>query len=328
MGLGPVLGGLLVELVDWRAIFWINIPVGIAAIALTWRYVPESKAGRGRRFDPLGQLLVIVLLVSLTYAIIDAPRAGWTADGTLALFAVALLALAALIRAELRRHEPLIDVRFFRSAPFSGATVIAIATFAAFGGFLLLNTLYLQDARHLSPLHAGLYVLPMAAMQFVFGPVSGRILGRFGPRPSLLLGGAGMLVGALLLTDLTPTTPVAQLIASYVLFGFGVGMVNPPITNTAVSGMPADQAGVAAAVASTSRQLGSALGVAVLGAVAVPAASAAGADAIASASHTGWWVVASCAVAVLIVGFATSSRWAHATAARASAALRDRPALR
>jgi EmrB/QacA subfamily drug resistance transporter len=314
MGLGPVLGGLLVELVDWRAIFWINIPVGLAAIALTWRYVPESKAQRARRVDPLGQLLVIVVLLSLTYGIIDAPRAGWTSAGTVGLFALALAALGALIRIELRRIDPLIDVRFFRSAPFSGATAIAVATFAAFGGFLLLNTLYLQDARHLSPLHAGLYVLPMAVMQFVFGPVSGRAVGRFGTRPSLLLGGAGMLAGALLLLDLQPTTPVAQLMAGYVLFGFGMGTVNPPITNTAVSGMPADQAGVAAAVASTSRQLGSALGVAVLGAVAVPAASGSSAHAIAQASHTGWWIIAGCGLLVVVLGWVSSGRWAMSSA--------------
>jgi EmrB/QacA subfamily drug resistance transporter len=314
MGLGPVLGGLLVELVSWRAIFWINLPVGLAAIALTARFVPESRAGRARAIDPAGQVLVIVALLALTYAIIDAPRAGWTAPGTLGLFALSAVAVAALIAVELHRRDPLIDVRFFRSAPFSGATTIAVATFTAFGGFLLLNTVYLQDARHLSPLHAGLWVLPMAAMQVVFGPVSGRLVGRYGTRPSLVLGGAGMLLGALLLTDLTPTTPFAHLMASYLLFGLGVGIVNPPITNTAVSGMPADQAGVAAAVASTSRQLGSALGVALLGAVAVPTAVAASGADIASASHVGWWIVAGCGVFVIVVGFASSSRWAMSSA--------------
>jgi EmrB/QacA subfamily drug resistance transporter len=314
MGLGPVLGGLLVELVSWRAIFWINIPVGLAAIALTARFVPESRAARARGIDPAGQVLVIAALLSLTYAIIDAPHAGWTAPSTLGLFAVSALALAALVVVELRRRDPLIDVRFFRSVPFSGATAIAVATFTAFGGFLLLNTVYLQDARHLSPLHAGLWVLPMAAMQVVFGPISGRLVGRYGTRPSLLLGGVGMTIGGLLLTDLSPTTPFAQLLASYLLFGFGVGIVNPPITNTAVSGMPADQAGVAAAVASTSRQLGSALGVALFGAVAVPTAVAAtGAD-IASTSHVAWWIVSGCGLFVIVVGFASSSRWAMSSA--------------
>jgi MFS family permease len=148
----------------------------------------------------------------------------------------------------------------------------------------------------------------------VFGPLSGRLVGRFGARPSLVAGGAGMLLGALLLIDLEPTTPFAQLLASYLLFGFGVGIVNPPITNTAVSGMPADQAGVAAAVASTSRQLGSALGVAVLGAVAVPTAAAAtGAD-LASATHVGWWIVAGCGVFVIVAGFASSTRRAMSSA--------------
>jgi EmrB/QacA subfamily drug resistance transporter len=325
MAFGPVLGGLLVEAVSWRAIFWINVPVGIAAVLLTARFVPESKALRARRLDPIGQALVIVLLVSLTYGIIEAPGSGWTSGKSVALFATAAVALAGLVAYELRRREPLIDVRFFRSAPFSGATAIAVATFAGLGGFLFLNSLYLQEARHFSPLHAGLWMVPMAAMTLVFGPVSGWLVGRVGPRPSLALGGAGMLLGALLLTDLTATTSFLHLLLGYGLFGIGFGFVNTPITNTAVSGMPADQAGVAAAVASTSRQVGSSLGVAVLGAIAVPAGAVAVPGQITSAGHVGWWLIAGCGAIVLALGLATTSRWARGTASRTAALLREQP---
>ncbi len=140
--------------------------------------------------------------------------------------------------------------------------------FAAFGGFLFLNTLYLQNVRGLSPFHAGLYLLPMAAMTIVFAPLSGRLIGSRGARPSLLLGSGIGAVSALMLTRIGPATSPAYLLVAYLLFGLGIGLINPPITNTAVSGMPPAQAGVAAAIASTSRQVGVTLGVAIVGAVA------------------------------------------------------------
>ncbi len=164
MAAGPIVGGLLVQSVDWRAIFWINVPIGALALFLTVRYVPESRAPHPRRVDPVGQLLVIALLGTLTYAIIEAPSAGWTSPLILGFAATAVAALAGLLWYERRRAEPLIDLRFFRSAPFSGATVVAVCAFAALGGFLFVNTLYLQDVRGLSALDAGLYMLPMAGM--------------------------------------------------------------------------------------------------------------------------------------------------------------------
>src|ERR1700733_8275076 len=120
MALGPEVGGLLVESVGWRGIFWVNIPVGIAAIVLTALYVPESRAPRARRLDPVGQLLVILLLASLVYGLIEGPDRGWTSAPILSCFAVSAAALVSLVGYERRREEPLIDVRFFRSAPFSG----------------------------------------------------------------------------------------------------------------------------------------------------------------------------------------------------------------
>ena len=175
------------------------------------------------------------------------------------------MALICLIAYEPRRDEPLLDLRFFRSAPFSGATVIAICAFAALGGFLFLNTLYLQDVRGYSALHAGLYLLPMAAMTLLLAPLSGRIVAARGPRLPLIVAGIATTAGGIMLTRLTRDSSVGYLVACYVVFGIGCGMVNAPITNTAVSGMPRSQAGVAAGIASTSRQVGSTLGVAVLG---------------------------------------------------------------
>ncbi|WP_405555919.1 MFS transporter [Streptomyces sp. NBC_01171] len=315
MAAGPLAGGLLVESVGWRSIFWVNLPVGLAALLLTLRFVPESRAPRPRRPDPVGQVLVIALFGSLTYAIIEAPNASLTE--VLPFAAVAVAALLALLIYEPRRAEPLIDLRFFHSAPFSGATGIAVSAFAALGGFLFLSTLYLQNVRGLDALHAGLWMLPMAVPTLVCAPLSGRLVGSRGPRLPLLIAGAAMTVSGLLFALFEAETSDVTLFLGYVLFGIGFGFVNAPITNTAVSGMPRAQAGVAAAVASTSRQLGQTLGVAVIGAVlAAGIGTSPYRDTFVSAARTGWWILAACGAAVLILGLLTSGRWAHRTAER------------
>jgi EmrB/QacA subfamily drug resistance transporter len=321
MALGPVLGGALVDSVGWRGIFWVNIPVGMAALALTALFVPESRAPHGRKVDPVGQLLVITVLAAVTYAIIEGPGSGWSSAKILGFFGLAGAALAGLIGYEPRRAEPLIDLRFFRSAPFSGATAIAICAFAGLGGFLFLNTLYLQDVRHYTPLHAGLVTLPMAAMTAVFAPISGRIVGARGTRLPLITAGVAITASAIMLTSLTAFTSTTWLIVSYVVFGIGFGLVNAPITNTAVSGMPRSQAGVAAGIASTSRQVGSVLGVAVVGSAVLSALHGPFRLGFPEASHAGWWIVTGCGVAVLLLGILTSGRWANGTAARTASRL-------
>ncbi|MGA5649441.1 MFS transporter [Streptomyces seoulensis] len=315
MAAGPLAGGLLVESVGWRSIFWVNLPVGLAALLLTLRFVPESRAPRPRRPDPVGQVLVIALFGSLTYAIIEAPDASLAQ--VLPFAAVAVAALLALLVYEPRRAEPLIDLRFFHSAPFSGATGIAVSAFAALGGFLFLSTLYLQNVRGLDALHAGLWMLPMAVPTLLCAPLSGRLVGSRGPRLSLLIAGAAMTLSGLLFALFEAETSDVTLFLGYVLFGVGFGFVNAPITNTAVSGMPRAQAGVAAAVASTSRQLGQTLGVAVIGAVlAAGIGTSPYRDTFVSAARPGWWILTACGAAVLLLGLLTSGRWAHRTAER------------
>ncbi|QQM43460.1 MFS transporter [Streptomyces liliifuscus] len=315
MAAGPLVGGLLVDSVGWRSIFWINLPVGLTALLLTLRYVPESRAPKARRPDPVGQFLVIALLASLTYAIIEAPSSA--VGQTLAFGGIALTALVTLLWYEPRRDEPLIDLRFFRSAPFSGATVVAVSAFAALGGFLFLSTLYLQNVRGLDALHAGLWMLPMAVMTFVCAPLSGRLVGNRGPRLSLLIAGTAMTASGVLFAGFEAETENVTLVIGYFLFGLGFGFVNAPITNTAVSGMPRAQAGVAAAVASTSRQIGQTLGVAVIGAVlASGVGSSSYRDTFVSAARPAWWIIAACGLAVLVLGALTSGAWARRTAER------------
>ncbi|QXJ25144.1 MFS transporter [Actinomadura graeca] len=327
MALGPLAGGLLVDSVGWRAIFWLNLPIGAAALVLTALFVPESRAPRPRRVDPLGQGLMIVTLASLTFAIIEAPGTGWTSPAVAGGALVAAAALAAFVAHARRAAEPLIDLRFFRSVPFSGATVIAVCGFAALAGFLFVNALYLQNVRGLSALRAGLFLLPMAVMTAAFGPLSGRLVGARGPRLPLQIAGAAMLASGLMFALFDAETGTVSLFTAYVLFGLGFGMVNAPITNTAVSGMPRAQAGVAAAVASTSRQVGQALGVAVIGAV-LAAGTGPGPDAASrfvGAARPAYWVLAGCAAAVLVLGTLTTGRRAARSAARVSALFETGP---
>ena len=317
MALGPIVGGALVSAAGWESIFLLNLPIGMAAITLTMRFVPESRAPATRRFDPVGQALVFLLLASLTFSVIEGPNRGWASPVILTTLTTAGAALVGLLAYEPRRDQPLIDLRFFRSMPFSASIVISVAAFATFGGFLFLNTLYLQQVRGLTPVQAGLAVLPMALMTIVMSPVSGRIVGRSGPRVPLIVSGAAMLTGCAMLADIAADTAFAQLIAAYTVFGLGFGLVNAPITNAAVSGMPRAQAGVAAAIATTSRQVGQALGVAVVGAIATShAVAVADAQAGAQASHPAWWVLTACGGVVLILGLVATTGRAEISACR------------
>ncbi|MEV4639967.1 MFS transporter [Actinoplanes sp. NPDC049548] len=319
MALGPVLGGGLVAALGWRSIFWINVPVGLAAIALAAAFVPESRAARPRRLDPVGQVLVLLVLAAVTFGIIEGPDAGWATPEIIGCFVLGAVALAVLIPYENSRAQPLLDLHVFRSVPFTGAALIAVCAFGALAGFLFLNALYLQDVRGLSALHAGFWTLPMALVTAVVAPLSGRIVGARGARLPLVLAGTSIALAMVLLTQLTASTPIGLLLTGYVLFGFGFGMVNAPITNTAVSGMPRAQAGVAAAIASTSRQVGAALGVAVIGAAVASGLDGPSAAHFAEASRAGWWIMAGCGVAVLVLGLASTGRRARATAVRVEA---------
>ncbi len=321
LGLGPVLGGVLVTTVGWRYIFLVNVPVGLLACALTARYVPESRAAHARRLDPVGQLLVVLGLASLTYGIIEGKADGWTSPTILGVLTVAVLSFATLTRYELRRPQPLIDVRFFRSRPFSGAAVCAVCAFGAYGAFLFLNTLYLQDARGLSALDAGLYTLPLALANIIFAPLTGRLVARIGTRRPLLLASLGIGIGPLLLTGITPHTSLWLLLGAYVIFGAGLGLVNPPITNTAISGMPPAQAGVAGAIASSSRQVGSTIGIALVGAIVGARAGESFGPAFAQATHAGWWMIVGFAAILLSAGALTTTQRAFASARDTAARL-------
>jgi EmrB/QacA subfamily drug resistance transporter len=317
---GPIAGGILVSTLGWRSVFWLNVPIGVAMLLAARRYVPESKAPRPRRVDVPGQLLMIAVLGSLTYAIIQGPVSGWASPLVLGLFTVAALAAAAFVLAERRRAEPLLELRFFRSSPFTGASVIAVLAFTVLAGFLFVITLYLQQVRGLSPLRAGASLLPMTLVMAAAAPVAGHLMGRRGPRIPLVLSGVLMALGCALLVGLSPSTSYTWLALSLCILGAGLGLVNPPITGTGIAGMPPAQAGVASAVISTTRQLGNVLGVAVMGAMLTDgiagrmAAGATHAHALTAATHAPFLLAVICGLLISVIGFVTTSVRAQETA--------------
>ena len=315
---GPVAGGILVSEVGWRSVFWVNVPIGVAMFLAARRYVPESRAPRPRRADVPGQLLMIALLGTLTYAVIQGPEYGWTSPVILTLFAVSLAAAVTFACVERRSAEPLLELRFFRSPPFTGASVIAVLSFVVLAGFLFVITLYLQQVRGDSPLRAGLTLLPATIVMAAAAPVAGHLTGHRGPRIPLVASGIFMAAGAALLLGLSPSTSPAWLALAMAVLGAGLGLVNPPITNTGVSGMPPAQAGVASAVISATRQFGNVLGVAVMGAMltsGVRARVAAGdghGAALSAATHAPWLLAVACGALVAVVGLVTTSARAPA----------------
>jgi EmrB/QacA subfamily drug resistance transporter len=301
MALGPLLGGLLVDSVGWRAIFWINVPVALAAIVLTTKFVPESRAPTPRRFDPIGQLLIVVVLAGLVSALIEGPELGWYAPLVIAGLAAAAAAFATLIPYERRRREPLVELAFFKNPPFAAAIVLAVVAFSAFNGFLFLSSLYLQVARGLSAARAGAQMLPVAVTLVICAPLSGRLVGAGLARYALVGAGAAMTIAALIMTGVGVTTSLVLVGVGYGLFGIGQGLVNTPITNAAVSGMPKEQAGVASALASTSRQVGASLGVAIAGTVGHGTG-------FINTLHAYSWIVAGSGLTVIAIGIAATRR--------------------
>ncbi|WP_446038003.1 DHA2 family efflux MFS transporter permease subunit [Streptomyces sp. SID1121] len=310
LALGPIVGGALVDSpAGWRWIFLINVPIGIAALLVTRRVVPESRSPFPRRFDPFGQVFVTTGLAALTLGIIEGPTLGWLSAPIAVAFAVAALCLTGLLLYEPRRAEPLIELGFFRSFPFAASSLTAVLSFAALGSFLFLNSLYLQQERGYSAFTSGLLVLPLAVAGLVLGPVGGRVLAVRGPRIPLAVAGTGIGAAGVMLSVVDRATPVWFLLLAYTVMGIGNAAVGAPVSQAAVAGMPRERIGVATGISSTSRQVGATLGVAVAGAV-----LAGGADGGTHGTRTAWWLNAGYGTAVLVLGLLSTTAWAHASA--------------
>ncbi|BBE44223.1 MFS transporter [Rhodococcus erythropolis] len=297
MAAGPIVGGVLIESFGWRSVFWINVPVIAVVLVLTAVFVPQSRAEQPRRLDLPGQVLLMVVVGGSVALLIEGPRIGWLASGAIAGYVAVAAALAAFVRVESRKSEPLMDPSLFRHRPFTGAVLGAIVVFVALNATLLLGTFYLQQAREMTPAAAGAMTLPMAVAATICAPLSGILVGRFGARLPLLIAGSFTALGGLCLVSLDNSTGTATLLIAYLFLGIGFGFSNAPITNTAVNGLPRSQAGLAGGITSSARQFGAALGVALAGGM---IAGSAQSD-IAEASRAGWILVVACGLVVLVI---------------------------
>ncbi|MBO0807186.1 MAG: MFS transporter [Actinobacteria bacterium] len=318
LALGPVLGGALVDALGWHAVFWINVPIVAAAIVCTALFVAESRAARARRFDPVGQGLVILMLGSVVYAVIESSRLGWTSPVILGLLALAVPSALGILWYEPRRGDPLLEVRLLRSVSFSSALLTAVFALCGFGAFLFVTTQYLQAVRGMPAFAAGLCLLPVGGLVIMLSPVAGRLVAAGRSRLPLVVAGAALALGGGASFWLGPATPLPAVLAVYLLFGIFLGFINPPTTNTAVSGMPVSMAGVAASLVSAGRQTGTTLGVAISGTIA-GAALGRGGMAFTAAEHGVWWLVCGLGGGILVLGLVSTGRWARGTAVRAAA---------
>jgi EmrB/QacA subfamily drug resistance transporter len=318
LALGPVLGGLLVAAFGWRSIFAVNVPVVVLAIVFAAMFVPESRAARARRLDPPAQLLIAVLLGGVVFAVIEGGSLGWGSPVILGAAAASVLSGIALVLVERRHREPLLEPRLFRSIPFVSALVMAVVALCGFQAFLFVITLYLQNVRGLSAWAAGCSLLPIGVLVLALSPISGRMVAARGPRRPLVVSGLALAAAGAALLWLAPQTPMLVVLCLFVPVGLFLGLVNPPISNTAVSGMPRSMAGLAASLASSGRQTGTAFGVAIAGAVVGPSLGRGG-SVFTSAAQSVWWMLVALGLALAVLAVLSTGRWAAATAARASA---------
>ena len=268
LAIGPLVGGLITQYIDWSWIFFINVPVGIAAIIVARLVIDESRdTSHEQRLDLPGLVTSAVGLFGLTYGLIEANQYGWTSPRILACFAIAALGLGAFIALELRQRVPMLDLSLFKNTTFAGANVtILLVALAMFGVFFYVS-LYLQDILHYSPTKAGASFLPMTILIILIAPVAGKWSDRIGSR---WLVGIGMLLVAGSLVSFSRLTVDGtwwDLLPGLLLGGIGMGLTMTPTTAAAMGSVSVDKAGVGSAVLNSFRQVGGALGIAIMGAI-------------------------------------------------------------
>jgi EmrB/QacA subfamily drug resistance transporter len=266
-GIGGVTSGWLLQNFWWGSIFLTNVGVVIVALVAGAVLVPSSRTEEHSRLDPVGALLSIAGLGALIYAIIEAPVRGWASLPTLLAFATAAVILVAFARWELRVPEPMLDLRFFRNPRFTAAASTITLIFFVMFGMIFILTQYLQSVLGYTPLQAGVRMLPWAAVYMVSAPRSARLVARFGPRSVVSTGLVVVAIGLALLSRSGLHANYALLAAALVVTAAGMGMVTAPSTGAIVASLPLNKAGVGSAVNDTTRELGGALGVAVVGSV-------------------------------------------------------------
>ncbi|MEV4440364.1 DHA2 family efflux MFS transporter permease subunit [Streptomyces sp. NPDC049577] len=264
---GPILGGVLTEHLDWRWIFFVNLPISVLAIVMTLRFVPVLPGARSRGVDLPGTAAFTVAAGGVTYAMIKGGDYGWSSAPTLGLFAASGVALAVFVAVERRREHPLVDLALFRRGAFSGLMAVAVLLSVAAFSYLAYVSLWLQSVKGMGPVAAGAACVPMSAAAFVVASLAGRFLQGVAPRWTI---GSGMLLigaGALLQATVGSGSDWTVLVPGMTVTGLGVGLATPVLASTAMACVAPERAGMASGAVNTARQLGNALGIALLGVV-------------------------------------------------------------
>jgi EmrB/QacA subfamily drug resistance transporter len=264
---GPIMGGLVTESLSWRWIFFVNLPVSAAALALALTVLPRASGRSGARIDLPGIAAFTVSAAALTYALTRASALGWGAASTLALLGLAALAALAFVVIEVRSANPIVDLGLLRRPAFSGTMLASLVLSVAAFGVAPFLSLWLQSVRGMSPIGAGLALAPLSLAVLVTALALGRVLHRLSPRVPIAIGLTLVGAGALLQAHLDAGSGWAALLPGLTVVGVGVGLVSPTLVSAALAAVPAERSGMAAGAVNTMRQLGFALGIAVLGAI-------------------------------------------------------------
>ncbi|TMM25256.1 MAG: MFS transporter [Actinobacteria bacterium] len=276
LAIGPLLGGIITEHISWNWIFFVNVPIGVVAVLAAIFVVPESKdTSREQRLDLPGLLTSAIALFSIVFALIEAHRYGWTSTLIMSLFAIGAISLAAFILLELHQRVPMLDLTLFKSGTFTGANIVAILVTLAMFGIFVFFPIYMQTYLGWSPVQAGAALLPWTIMIVIFAPIAGKLSDRVGSRWLMAGGMTTVATCCLLLSRTGLHSTFWNLLPAFLLGGLGMSFVMTPMSAAAMGAAPVAKAGVASGVLNTFRQVGVALGIAVMGAIVTDRASTA-----------------------------------------------------
>src|SRR4051794_35518836 len=267
VAVGPLAGGVLTEAIGWEAIFFINLPIGVAAIALTLALVEESKDPTGATLDVAGTITFSAALFLLIFGLIRGNAEGWGSPLIVACLAGAAVLLAAFVVVERRREHPMLDLTLFRKPSFAGASTAAFVLSASMFSMFLYLTLYIQNILGYSALQSGVRFMPVTLISFAVAPVSGKLAERVGVRWFITGGLALVGLGLLLMGGLKAGDDWTALLAGFLVAGGGIGMVNPALATAAIGVVEPRRSGMASGINSTFRQVGIATGIAAWGAI-------------------------------------------------------------